>query len=83
VKKRKKKWRKNMIKETSYPKNTSEANRLRNNIQDAQVEWDKITQAEFTKLDGSRNKLEKLVEGRYNIAPEVAEKQVQKFLGLH
>ncbi|MCW8876905.1 MAG: hypothetical protein OQJ89_10745 [Kangiellaceae bacterium] len=72
-----------MTKESSNPQNTSEANRLRNNIQDARQEWDKITQAEFSELDGSRNKLAKLVESRYNIAPEVAEKQVQKFMDLH
>jgi len=72
-----------MTKESSNPQNKSEENRIRNNIKDAREEWDKITQAEFAELDGSRNKLTKLVESRYNIAPEVAEKQVQKFMDLH
>jgi|GEM_PF-3001114 len=72
-----------MNKQTSKPQDTNEANRLRNNIQDAQKEWNKITKAEFSDLDGSRSKLTKLVESRYNIAHEVAEKQVKKFMDLH
>ncbi|WP_444993901.1 hypothetical protein [Aliikangiella sp. IMCC44359] len=69
--------------QTNSTQNLNSANSLRNNISDARTKWGKITQAEFTEMDGSSSKLTKLVESRYNINNKDAEKQVQEFIDLH
>ena len=72
-----------MKNQSNTKQSSSDADRLRNNVNDAHKKWDKITQAEFTEMDGSSSKLTKLVESRYNIENKEAVKQVQQFIDLH
>ena len=69
--------------EPTSSKNVRQTNQLKSNIKGAQQKWSKITHAEFTEIDGSSKKLSKLVESRYNVKPEEAEKQVKQFMNLH
>ncbi|MDX1343144.1 CsbD family protein [Reinekea sp. G2M2-21] len=50
---------------------------------DAKVAWGKLTEDELLKTEGHIQKLTGIVQSRYAITREVAEKQVQGFLDKH
>ena len=48
-------------------------------IKATQKNWNKLTEEELKKLDGTRGKLTSLVENRYHLSHSEAEKQVKSF----
>lgn len=49
-------------------------------VKAAKSQWGKLSEAELLKSDGDAGQLSRLVQQRYNMAPEVANNQVKSFL---
>ncbi len=49
----------------------------------AKIVWGKLTEDELLQADGRRDKLVGLVQERYAITREEADKQVDKFIAKH
>ncbi|MCC5852729.1 MAG: general stress protein CsbD [Alkalimonas sp.] len=49
-------------------------------VKAAKNQWGKLSEAELLKSDGNAEQLSRLVQQRYNLAPEVANNQVKSFL---
>lgn len=49
-------------------------------VDTAKAAWDRLTEAELLKSEGQEEKLAGLVQERYAITKEEAEKQAQRFL---
>ncbi|MCC5827360.1 MAG: general stress protein CsbD [Alkalimonas sp.] len=49
-------------------------------VKAAKSQWGKLSEAELLKSDGDAEQLSRLVQQRYNMAPDVANNQVKSFL---